>query len=183
MPSTSRSFPSLKRRLLSGHFNESAERTVALLKKELEFLESELALLKAGSRAEAIRVAQAEVDSRVRLLASLNAEIGKSEIRAPIDGTVVTSRPELLMGTEAAAGDEFVRLVNTDMLEAELLVPEKELEDVRRAVVWLKVRGLPNEYFQGRVDFIAPVAQVVEGQRVFSVRQRFQKRVSSSSRK
>ena len=64
-------------------FNEGADRNEALLKKELESYESDLDLLKAGNRAEAIRVAQAEVDSRLRILESLNSEIGKSEIRAP----------------------------------------------------------------------------------------------------
>jgi multidrug efflux pump subunit AcrA (membrane-fusion protein) len=61
--------------------------------------------------------------------------------------------------------------MNVDALQAELLVPEKEMEDVKPgSVVWMKVRGLPNEDFQGRVDFIAPVAQVVEGQRMIAVR-------------
>jgi len=38
------------------------------------------------------------------------------------------------------------------------------------SVVWMKLRVLPNEYFSGRVEFIAPVAQVVEGQRMIVVR-------------
>jgi putative peptide zinc metalloprotease protein len=154
-------------------FNEGADRSEALLKKELESLESDLALLKAGNRAEAIRVAQAEVDSRLKLLASWNAEIGKSEIRATADGTVITSRPELLRGRQLAVGDEFVRLMNVDALQAELLVPEKEMEDVKRgSLVWIKVGALPNNYFQGRIDFIAPVAQVVDGQRMVAVHSR-----------
>jgi multidrug efflux pump subunit AcrA (membrane-fusion protein) len=152
-------------------FNEGADRTEALLTKELESLESDLRLLKAGNRKEAIQEAQAEVDSRLALLASLNAEIRKSEIRAPIDGTVVTSRPELLKGRNLAAGEAFVRLVNVDSLQAELLVPEKELEDVKAgSVVWLYVRALPDHNFQGRVDFIAPVAELVDGQRMITVR-------------
>ncbi|HET9217850.1 MAG TPA: efflux RND transporter periplasmic adaptor subunit [Terriglobia bacterium] len=152
-------------------FNEGADGTEALLKKELESLESDLRLLKAGNRKEAIDEAQAQVQSRLNLLASLNAEILKSEIRAPIDGTVVTSRPEQMMRRKLAAGEPFVRLVNLDTLQAELMVPEKELEDVKAgSVVWLYVRGLPNESFQARVDFIAPVAEVVDGQRMFTVR-------------
>ena len=152
-------------------FNEGGDRTEALLTKELESLESDLKLLKAGNRKEAILEAQAEVDSRLELLASMKAEIAKSEIRAKYDGTVVTSRPELMKGRRLAAGEAFIRLVDVDSLQAELLVPEKEMEDVMAgSVVWLYVRGLPNHSFQSRVDFIAPVAELVDGQRMFTVR-------------
>ena len=151
--------------------DENADRNEALLKKELESLRSDLAFVKAGNRAEVIREAQAEVDSRLKQLASYKAEVEKSEIRALTAGTVVTSRPELLIGRRLDPGDEFVRLINLDSLQADLMVPEKELEDVKiGSVVWLTVRGLSDEKFQARVDFIAPVAQVVDGQRMFVVR-------------
>jgi len=154
-----------------GALDEDADRRTDLLKKELETLEKELALLKAGNRAELIREAQAEVDKSTALLASLTEEIGKLEIRAPIDGTVATPRPEYMKGRKLSAGDELIRLVDTSGLEAELLVPEKEIEDVEPGdVIWMKARGLPQHDFQGRVDFIAPVVQVVEGQQTITVR-------------
>jgi hypothetical protein len=37
-------------------------------------------------------------------------------------------------------------------------------------IVWLTFRSLPNDDFQGRVDFIAPVAQTVNGQQMVAVR-------------
>ena len=154
-----------------GALDEDTDRRTDLLKKELAALQSDLALLKVGNRAELIREAQAEVDKSTAMLASLKEEIGKLEIRAPIDGTVATSRPEHMIGRKLAAGDELIRLVDTTGLEAELLVPEKEIEDVQLGyVIWLKARGLPQQDFQGRVDFIAPVVQVVDGQRMIIVR-------------
>lgn len=154
-----------------GALDEDADRRTDLLKKELETLERELALLKVGNRAEVIREAQAEVDKSTALLASLKEEIGKLEIRAPIDGTVATPRPEYMKGRKLAAGDELIRLVDTTGLEAELLVPEKEIEDVQPGlVIWMKARGLPQQDFQGRVDFIAPVVLVADGQRMITVR-------------
>ena len=64
-----------------------------------------------------------------------------------------------------------MRLLTVDTLRAELLVPEKEMEDVIvGSQVHMKVRGLPSENFSGRVEFIAPIAQVVDGERMFVVR-------------
>jgi multidrug efflux pump subunit AcrA (membrane-fusion protein) len=154
-----------------GALDEDADRRTDLLKKELETLDRELALLKLGNRAELIREAKAEVDKSTALLASLKEEIGKLEIRARSDGIVATPRPENMQGRKLAAGDELIRLVDTTGLEAELLVPQKEIEDVQPGYeIWLKAHALPEQDFQGRVDSIAPVVQVVDGQRTITVR-------------
>ena len=52
-----------------------------------------------------------------------------------------------------------------------MLVPEKELEDIRPGnPVSLRLRSFPTTDFGGRVDFIAPVAQTVEGAQMVIVR-------------
>ncbi|HEU0047477.1 MAG TPA: efflux RND transporter periplasmic adaptor subunit, partial [Nitrososphaera sp.] len=57
----------------------------------------------------------------------------------------------------------------------EMQVPEKELADVRYgSPVWMKARSLPSIDLQGRVDFIAPVAQTVNGQQMVVVRSELQ---------
>jgi multidrug efflux pump subunit AcrA (membrane-fusion protein) len=151
--------------------DENAEREVDLFTKQLAELESDLRHLKAGNRPELIRETEAEVEKLQTLIASLNQEIGRSEIRAPIDGTVVTPFPERKLNQQLAVGEEFVRLVDTEGVTAEMLVPEKELEDVKHGnMVLLTVRSLPDEEFQGRVDFIAPIAQTVNGQQMVVVR-------------
>jgi putative peptide zinc metalloprotease protein len=150
---------------------EKASRDTDFFTKELAILESQLTLMKQGNRKELIRQKQAEVDKLQTLLAAVSEEIGKSEIRAPIDGTVATPFPERKQNTRLAAGDEFIRLVNTSGVIAEMLVPEKEMADVKHgSVVWLKVRTLPALDFEGRVDFIAPVVQTVNGQQMVVVR-------------
>ncbi|HVQ65499.1 MAG TPA: hypothetical protein VMT78_13250, partial [Terriglobia bacterium] len=46
-----------------------------------------------------------------------------------------------------------------------------EIEDVKQgSIVWMKVRGLRDADFEGRVDSIAVVAQPVEGDQVIIVR-------------
>ena len=104
-------------------------------------------------------------------IAKLEDEIAKLEIRAEVDGTVATPRPEYMKRQRLEAGDEFIRLVDTTGLGAELRVPEKEIEDVGPGlVIWMKAHALPQQDFQGRVDKIAPVVQVVDGQRIIVVR-------------
>jgi putative peptide zinc metalloprotease protein len=151
--------------------DEKADREADLITRQLAEFESDLKYLKSGNRPELIRETQAEVQKLESLVASLSQEISKSEIRAPIDGTVVTPFPERKRNQKLAAGDEFVRLVDTEGVMVEMLVPEKELEDVKRGnVVTLTMRSLPDQEFKGRVDFIAPVAQTVNGQQVIAVR-------------
>ena len=50
-------------------------------------------------------------------------------------------------------------------------VPEKELADVQPGnPVTMKARSLPATDLEGRVDFIAPVAQTLNGQQMVVVR-------------
>src|SRR4030095_15128866 len=110
--------------------DEKADREADLIARQLAELESDLKYLKSGNRPELIRETQAEVQKLESLVASLSQEIGKSEIRAPIDGTVVTPFPERKRNETLAPGDEFVRLVDTEAVKVEMLVPEKEFDDV-----------------------------------------------------
>jgi hypothetical protein len=61
--------------------------------------------------------------------------------------------------------------VDLSHVTIEMQVPEKEMVDVRPGnPVWMKARSLPSVDLQGRVDFIAPVAQTVNGQQMVVVR-------------
>jgi multidrug efflux pump subunit AcrA (membrane-fusion protein) len=151
-------------------FDENADNQTSQLTKELATSEADLEALKAGNPPEVIRVAQADIAKSEKMLASLNAEIAKSEIRSPIDGTVATPLPEQMMGKQLAAGEEFIRLVNNSGLVAELLVPEKEIDDVKLGnIVWMKMGALRDQDFEGRVSYIAPVAHTVENQQMVIV--------------
>jgi hypothetical protein len=59
--------------------------------------------------------------------------------------------------------------VDTAGVVAELLVPEKDMENVKSGNnVWLKARGL-NDWFQGRVDEIGAVAITENNQQIIPV--------------
>jgi len=155
--------------------SETSERDADLKSKELAEAESDLRLTKAGNRPEQIQQVEADVSRLSRQAAILDQELGKTEIRAPIDGVVATPFIERKLNQHLSPGDELSRVVDVARVIVEMQVPEKEMADVRPGnPVWMKARSLPSNDFQGRVDFIAPVAQAVNGQQMVVVRSELQ---------
>jgi putative peptide zinc metalloprotease protein len=154
---------------------ETADRETDLKSRELAEAQSDLRLTRAGNRPEQIRQVEADVQKLQNEIALLDQEISKTEIKAPIDGIVTTPFVERKLNQQLNAGDELARIVDIARVTVEMLVPEKELADVRPGnPVWMKARVLPTVDFQGRVDFIAPIAQTVNEQQMVVVRSELQ---------
>src|SRR5580704_10164363 len=81
------------------------------------------------------------------------------EIRAPMDGVVITSDVDQEAGQYLAAGDELARLVDRTTMKARILVQDRELPDVQPGAP-AKVNVLPFPYrtYSGHVDKILPAA-------------------------
>ena len=155
--------------------SETSDRESDLKARELAEAESDLKLTKAGSRPEQIRQVEADVDRLSNQVKILDQELGKTEIRAPIDGIIATPFIERKLNQHLSPGDELGRIVDMARVIVEMQVPEKELADVRPGnPVTMKARSLPAVDWQGRVDFIAPVAQNVNGQQMVVVRSELQ---------
>src|SRR5438132_465437 len=155
--------------------SETSDRESDLKARELAEAESELTLMKAGNRPEQIRQVEADVERLAKQVAILDQELGKTEIRAPIDGIVATPFVERKLNQHLDPGDELCRIVDMGRVIVEMQVPEKELADVRPGnPVFMKARSLPSLDLEGRVDFIAPVAQSVNGQQMVVVRSELQ---------
>ncbi len=139
--------------------DERTDRLIRVKQKELEHAESELLLLRAGSRKESIRAAEEEVkkmDEKAQILAR---QISQLEIRSPIDGTVVTPYLQNRLGDFLNKGDVFCEIVSVGSVIVDLPVPEKEIADVRAGYpITLKVRGFPARDFEAKVKTISPVA-------------------------
>jgi multidrug resistance efflux pump len=152
--------------------SEVSDREEDLKAQELAEAESELRLLKAGSRPELIRQAEADAEKLVKGIDLLEQELDKTEIRAPIDGIVTTPFVERRLNQQLNPGDELCKIVDLSQVILEMQVPEKEMVDVRPGnPVWMKSRSLSSSTdLQGRVDFIAPVAQTLNGQQMVIVR-------------
>jgi RND family efflux transporter MFP subunit len=81
------------------------------------------------------------------------------EIRAPIDGVVVTSNVDQEAGQYLSAGDELARVVDRSTMKARILVQDRELPDVQPgAAAQVKVLSFPYRTYSGHVDKILPAA-------------------------
>jgi RND family efflux transporter MFP subunit len=111
-----------------------------------------------------------ELADRVRLLSD---QVGRTQLRAPVDGVVLTMRPWERVGEWLDAGETFVVLGSTDNLELEARVPQRHIDRVRVGQrVRLKVEARPEHTFVGRVTEIAPQAEAPAegGESTFVVR-------------
>jgi len=142
-----------------------------LLMKDLAVAESRLVSMKAGSRPGEIQKAVAEVNRLAKNLEFLTRESKKTDIVAPINGVVTTEFVERKLNTHLDPGEELMQLVDTTSVVAKLMVPQKELEDVRLGnKVLLKLDSFSTQVFEGKVDSIAPIAQTEGGQQFVPVR-------------
>lgn len=104
----------------------------------------------AGQRLQNIREASARATLAVR-----DEALQTLTLRAPASGTVLTARPELLLDTKLRAGDPFVVLGQTDTLELEFSVEQREIDRVRVGdVVRIRLDALPQQTIEGRVTWI-----------------------------
>ncbi len=150
--------------------DESTDRDESLRRSELAEAESNYTLVASMPREEEIERIHAQLAALERRKILLDQQLALSEIRAPISGTIVTQNMEQLRNRAVSRGDELARIVDYTMVKARLSVPEKDLADVVPASrIVLKSRAHPLRDFEGQVDFIAPVADVVGNSRFVDV--------------
>ena len=98
-------------------------------------------------------------------------ELRATTIRAPMDGVVLTARPEERVGAWADAGSELLIIGRTDTLELEFLVNQRDIGRVHvGGEVRLRVDAFPQRTFRGRVSGIADVGVDTAGTVLFPVR-------------
>jgi multidrug resistance efflux pump len=155
--------------LLSLEEQTAGSRDIKL--KELSQAQSELSILRAGSRKEAIRAGESQVAKLEEKLAILGRQKELLQIRSPIEGVVSTSHLANRIGDFLDNGDVFCEIVSEGTVLVEMPVPEKEIGDVRIGYpVTMKVRGFPNRWYEARVKSIAPVASTSGAERTVMVR-------------
>src|SRR5206468_1209372 len=149
------------RQLVSLKDVEAAEAQAAVQEKEVQEMQSGLDLLLAGSRPEEIAAAEADVSRLDAQRRYLQEQIELLNVRSPITGVVTTPWRRLrdLVGTHVNKGDLLVRVQELDTVTAEIVLPEKEISDVKVGqVVAVKARAYPHETFYGEVTSIATTA-------------------------
>lgn len=112
------------------------------------------------SAAREAEISAEELAGRVTLLSD---QLGRTRLRAPVGGVVLTMRPWERVGEWLDAGETFITIGQTDELELEARIPQRHIDRVHVGdQVRLKVEARPEHTFVGRVSEIAPQAQATE---------------------
>jgi membrane fusion protein, heavy metal efflux system len=148
-----------KRQLLESESKlATAKAAVTKAESRLQVVEAEAQQQRAQSR---VQLSNAAYEARLRQL-DVNANSdGMIAIKAPIDGAI--SDREISLGESVEeAGKPLMIIVDSSTVLATANVYEKDLNKVRAAqIVRVKVAGLPDRTFQGKVTIIG---SVVEGE-------------------
>ena len=89
----------------------------------------------------------------------LNEQLGLGVVRAGVDGVVLTSHPERLVGLHLNAGDPLLLVGRTDTLELDLGISEDDVDRVQTGQeVRLRVDALPGHTFTGSVVALAQLS-------------------------
>ena len=97
-----------------------------------------------------------------------------AQLRAPIDGIVVTAKIEDKTGTALKPGEALCEVVAMDPLAAEMNITETDLPYVRfGSPVAIKLNSYPTVTFAGSVDRIGGKTVTLEGEQFFVVRASF----------
>lgn len=150
------------RRVKEAHGIRSIEGELARREQELADAESQLELLRAGTRPEEIAAEAARQDQLQQQYKHLKSQREKLIVTAPVSGVVATPRLKEKLGQLATPGLPICVIENGATSRAEISVPEDDMSGVRpgQSVV-LKARALPFETFNASVDRIAPTATVL----------------------
>ena len=90
----------------------------------------------------------------------LARELGALQLRSPIRGSVVSPRPEDLLGSRLNAGVAAVEIADLSTLRARLYVSEAEIRDVR---VGQKVSLRPDSGFRSTAGMVTEIALASSG--------------------
>ena len=142
---------------------EKTQRTKDIKLKEYEQAKSDLQLLQAGTRIEAVREVETRVEKLERQLAVLEEEIELQKIKSPIDGIIATPYLENRIGDYLEKGDILCRIVSEGRVQVKMPVSEKEISDILKGFpIAMKVRGYPKRTYMAHVQEIAPVTTETE---------------------
>lgn len=129
----------------------------------LSSAEADLTLKQSGATAEQIAAQEAAVAQTEANLQSVNAQLAKTFLYAPINGVV--TRQDAKVGQIVGANAAVVSLISESEFEMEARVPEADIAAVKigdRAEVTLDAYG-NDVVFQAKVVAIDPAETVVEG--------------------
>lgn len=138
-----------------------ARQALAVAKKLVVQAEARLKILLAGSRAENVEAAAAEISQLEAQRNYIREQLVLVRVFSPIAGIVTTPKPQEKVGRLVEKGDLIVKVLDFRTVRVEIYVPEKEVGDVVVGQqVLLKARAYSSKSFHGMVTSIAPTAMM-----------------------
>ena len=135
-----------------------------------DILARELTRAQAASGAAAAQIEQVKLEQSWREIALNQAKLEQTQIRAPINGIIITPRIEEKRGQFIRRGEVFCETANVNPVLIETAVPEEDIGLVAPGQeVWLKANAFPSRKFIGRVTHVSPQASIEQDARVFIV--------------
>jgi putative peptide zinc metalloprotease protein len=136
------------------------------LEAESRALANEMSLVNSNLRNGQYRsdfdAAATGVGERSRLnqeLSIADRNVASLQVRAPIDGVIVTDDLDQKTGSFVEAGDDLGKIVDRSSMKARILVRDWELDDVKNgAAVSVKVAPFPFRTYAGSIEKILPAA-------------------------
>lgn len=111
--------------------------------------------------------AHSEVERLRDQLDSDEAGLERTTVRAPAAGFVTTPNAQLLTGVWLDAGDKFLQIDDTNVVEAEIDIPQGDIGLIKPgAKVWLRPWSEDGQEFVGSVTQIAPFASIADDDEV-----------------
>ena len=98
-----------------------------------------------------------------RLRSTYEQQIKESTITAPYSGTILEGELSARIGQRAPLGDKFFTIAPDDKLRAELIIPERDIQDVKvGSIGYLATDALPMDKYPFTVDRVIPVPEAKE---------------------
>lgn len=148
----------------------------AHLQSELEGAALRLTHAIATSDPAAASVAQAERDAHAARLERIEQQVAMAQVRAPIDGVVVSTDLEHLAGRLVPVGEALMVIADESTLHVELELPEHRVTDLQKgARVRFASHARPEDAATVELVHVDPAASVRNGRAVFLARASFPK--------
>lgn len=136
------------------------------------YLKQYAAAMRDGETAQA-QIAEANADKVEAQINLLDYKIEQAKVVSPLSGTVVTGDLKRQIGAPVKTGDVLFEVTPLESLQAELMVAEDEVFDIRIGQEGaLATASYPGDHIRLIVERINPMAEVVNNRNVFKVRAR-----------
>ncbi|MGE5276545.1 MAG: efflux RND transporter periplasmic adaptor subunit [Acidobacteriota bacterium] len=133
--------------------DETYQANLAEARSQLEIAESEIARHRESGDAGAMFEAQSRRNELKARIALAQEELGRTRLRAPASGVIVTPRIEERVGQFFHRGEELCVVADVNTVTAEVAVPEADASLVAPGQpVSLKINPYPTRTFPGRVE-------------------------------